>query len=76
MAGRDSLTEMQGFVTRHGLAGSFPQLADLDGELWTRFGVRHQPTWVFVDDTGAVSTVFGALSHDELAAEIEELAGS
>jgi hypothetical protein len=61
---------MRAFVDRHGLEG-MPQAVDDDGELWTRFGVRVQPAWVFVAPDGATETVLGALYDDALFARID-----
>lgn len=67
---------MQAFLDRHELEGLFPHLADPDGELWARFGVRGQPTWAFVDAGGEVELVFSALSNDELQEHLDALVSS
>jgi len=46
---------MQGFVDTHGL--TFPQLADADGGVYTRFGITQQDTYVLVSADGDVETV-------------------
>lgn len=76
IAGRDDVSEMQGFVERHGLGGLFPHLADGSGELWRRFGVSGQPAWVFVDDSGESERIFGALTDEELQARLDQLEDS
>lgn len=48
---------MQGFVDQHGL--DFPQLSDTSGDLYARFGVTVQDTYVLVSADGAVETVEG-----------------
>lgn len=67
---------MRDFLDRHGLDGLFPHVADPEGELWDRFGVRGQPAWAFVDDSGEAELVFGALSDDELRERLDGLAAS
>lgn len=76
IAGRDDVAPMRDFLDRHDLAGAFPHVVDEDGELWARFGVAGQPTWVFVDDSGESERTFGALSDDELRAELDDLEAS
>jgi hypothetical protein len=64
VAGRDSVEAMQAYVDRHGLA-DVVNVADVDGELWARFGVVGQPSWAFVEgDTGRVTVRFGALGRE------------
>jgi len=46
---------MADFVDTHGL--DFPQLADTDGAVYTRFGVTTQDSYVLVDDDGSTETV-------------------
>jgi hypothetical protein len=45
---------MRDFVDRHGVGG-FPQLADTGGDLYTRFGVTQQHTFVLVGADGTVT---------------------
>ena len=57
VAGSSSdLNSMQSFVDQHGLT-AFPQLADTDGSLYTRFGVTQQHTFVLVGADGQATTV-------------------
>lgn len=67
--------EMVDFVADVGL-GDFANLADTTGEIWTRFGVTYQYTYVFVDDSGAAETVIGPLDEAQLAAQYDALAAS
>lgn len=76
IAGRDDVDTMQEFVQRHELGGLFPHLADPPGDLWARFEVPYQPAWVFIDDSGEVTRNIGALTEEELAARLQELAAS
>ena len=47
---------------------------DVDGEIWSTYGVNAQPAWVFVDgDTGTVERHFGALEPDQLRQALDDL---
>jgi len=75
VASRDDLAAIEAFVARHAL-GHVPQIADLDGDLWSRFGVVGQPAWVFVDgETGAVTRHLGFLDAPALTQRLSEMAG-
>ncbi len=67
--------EMAEFVADVGL-GDFPNVADTTGEIWTRFGVTYQYTYVFVDDSGSVEVVTGPLDKDELTTRFDALVAS
>lgn len=72
VSGRDSIEPMRDFVARHDL-GHVVHIADLDGSVWSRFGVGGQPTWVFVSSTGEVERVFGPISDDDLRARLARI---
>lgn len=67
--------EMADFVSEVGL-GDATNLADTTGEIWTRFGVTYQYTYVFVDGSGTSETVTGPLDEAQLAAHFDALAAS
>ncbi len=67
--------EMAEFVADVGL-DDFPNIADTTGEVWTRFGVTYQYTYVFVDDGGSVEVVTGPLDKDELTTRFDALVAS
>lgn len=71
--GRDGTERMRIFVERHDL-GLIPHAVDGDGALWTRLGVRGQPTWVLVDRAGNVERLFGLVSAAELDERLLALA--
>ena len=48
--GLANVDEMAGFINRHG-AGGFPHLAN-QSEIWRRFGVVQQRTYVLINDDG------------------------
>lgn len=75
VAARDQLPAMRQFVAQYHM-GSFPQLADLDGSVWRRFGVTAQPAYAFLTADGAVQLVEGTLPEQELIQRINQLAGS
>ena len=49
--GRDSQSEMNGFVSTYGV-GNMPHLPDEQGDLWTRYGVSYQPRWLLIRTDG------------------------
>jgi len=75
VASRDRRPAMQDFVARHGLE-RMVNIADVDGEVWQRFGVVAQPAWVFLDpDEGTGERVLGALPRADLEARLDALSG-
>lgn len=74
VGGRDQVGAMKAFVDRHDL-GDVRHIADPSGDVWSRFGVRGQPTWLFVDgETGTSELVFGELGAEALSARLKALA--
>lgn len=69
----DSESAMQDFVSRTETDG-FTQLSDSAGEVWKRFGIAEQSTFVLLDDTGKV-VVDGSTSTDDVQSAIEGLDG-
>ncbi len=74
-AGRDDVGPMRDFVDRHDL-GFLPHAVDADGSLWSAFGVRAQPAWVFRSADGLQEVVYGALTEEDLARRLEALEAS
>lgn len=72
VAGLDQPPAMQQFVDRYPV-GDFTHLADVDGEVWTKFGVTQQPAFAFVGADGTVDVVRGTLSDTELTERIDAL---
>lgn len=72
VAGLGETAAMQSFVRDYEV-GAFTHLADLDGEVWKRFGVVQQPAYAFVDDSGKVTVVRGEIGRERLAAEVAAL---
>ena len=73
VASRDQRPAMQEFVARHGL-GDMVNIADVDGDVWRRFGVVAQPAWVFIDAEGGTGErVLGALPPADLEARLDAL---
>ncbi|GAB3112080.1 hypothetical protein GCM10027160_13710 [Streptomyces calidiresistens] len=60
------------FVADRDLA-EFTHARDIDGSVWSAFGVASQPAFAFVSADGTVETVPGALSGDELDSRIAAL---
>jgi thiol-disulfide isomerase/thioredoxin len=70
--GRGDLDAMREFVDDTG-TGSITHLADLDGDVWSAFGVYGQPAFAFIDDSGEVEVFIGGMGGDALAERIDEL---
>jgi thiol-disulfide isomerase/thioredoxin len=73
VAGLDDRDDMQPFVDRT-RTGSVTHLADPKGEIWRRFKVTQQSTYVLLDAKGKV-TFTGVLSGDDLRDKVAGLAG-
>ena len=62
--GLDSPTSMRDFVASTGTS-SIVHIPDEDGEIWSRFGIEQQRTYVFIDDDGSWrSAGYGSLEDD------------
>jgi hypothetical protein len=53
MPGRDVRKAYELFVERHKLS-HIPQIEDVDGSLWSYYGITGQPAWIFFDLEGGV----------------------
>lgn len=65
IAGRGPLQDMRSFVSETG-TGGFTHVADVDGSLWSRFGVVAQPSFVFVTSSGEAQSFTGGLGENDL----------
>ncbi len=72
IAGLGPVSDMQAFVAETGTSG-FEHVADLDGQLWQRFGVVAQPAFVFIDGDGAAELYAGGLDAEQLRDVADEL---
>lgn len=72
VAGRGELDAMNDFISDTGTE-SLIQLADLNGDTWSAFGIFGQPAFVFIDDTGDVEVFVGSMSSNNLTDRIDEL---
>lgn len=72
VAGRGEVPAMDDFVVETGTAG-FIHIADLDGSIWSTFGVFAQPAFAFINDDGSVETFVGSLGKQALTEQIDEL---
>lgn len=70
--GRGELDAMTSFVDDTG-TGAITHVADLNGDIWSAFGVYGQPAFAFIDDDGTVEVFIGGLGGDALAERIDEL---
>lgn len=73
VAGLDDLDNMQPFVDRTN-TGPITHLGDPTGEIWRRFKVTQQSTYVLLDAAGKV-TFSGVLGGDDLRDKVAELVG-
>ena len=64
--------EMLDFVTHTGTS-AFTNLHDGDGKLWNRFGVVIQPTLVFIDAKGKITTKVGPSDEEFLQKKLVAL---
>ena len=65
IAGRGPLEDMQAFVEETSTE-EITHVADVDGRLWSEFGVIAQPSFVFVAPTGEAQAFTGGLGATEL----------
>ncbi|MFC4126324.1 redoxin domain-containing protein [Nocardia rhizosphaerae] len=72
VAALDQEPAMRAFVGDYDL-GFFPNLADVDGQVWQKFGVTAQPAYAFVGADGEVEVWRGTLDEAELASRIAQL---
>jgi thiol-disulfide isomerase/thioredoxin len=72
VASSGPLADMQAFVAETG-TDSFTHVADVSGEVWQRFGIVAQPTFVFVDDDGRTQAVVGGIAQAALVDAMRQL---
>ena len=70
--GRGELDEMRDFVDDTAPT-ALTHVADLNGDIWSAFGVYGQPAYAFIDDDGTVEVFIGGMGGDALAERIDEL---
>jgi thiol-disulfide isomerase/thioredoxin len=70
--GRGELDAMREFVDDTG-TGALSHAADLDGSVWSAFGVYGQPAYAFIDDTGEIEVFIGGMGGDALAERVDAL---
>lgn len=73
VAGRDDLESINEFITTLGVA-SFDHAVDDDGTLWRSYGITTQPSFIFIDDSGEMTTHVGALGIEGLSNQLSALA--
>ena len=64
--------ELAEFVS-HTETSIFPNLNDSEGKLWNRFGIVIQPTILFVDATGKITSKVGPSDEESLAKKLVTL---
>ncbi|MBL8775227.1 MAG: redoxin domain-containing protein [Acidimicrobiales bacterium] len=73
VAGRGDVPEMEDFLSDTG-TGDLTHVVDADGAIWSDYGVASQPAYAFIDDSGDVEVVLGALGADGLTERMQALA--
>lgn len=63
---------MAAFVQDYGV-GEFEHISDPSGQVWRAFGVNAQPSYVFINDDGAMARQVGALDADTFNGVIRQL---
>ncbi|SFB95208.1 TlpA family protein disulfide reductase [Streptomyces aidingensis] len=72
VSGHGGESQDETFVNTFGLDG-FDHARDVDGSLWTDFGVASQPAFAFISKSGSVEVVPGSLDEQELDSRLAEL---
>lgn len=75
VVGIGSLDSAEAIADFAGDADGVTHLEDVDGELWTRFGVAEQSSFVVLDSAGEVVFEAGYGGSDDLGAEVDALLG-
>lgn len=75
VVGIGSLDSAEAIADFAGDADGVTHLEDVDGELWTRFGVAEQSSFVVLDAAGEVVFEAGYGGSDDLGAEVDALLG-
>ena len=72
VAGRDELPAITEFIDTLNV-GAFEHAVDGDGSLWANYEITTQPSFVFIDDDGTMSTHVGALGVGGLTEVLDDL---
>ncbi len=72
VAGLADIPAMKEFVDKYPV-DTFTEIADSDGEVWTKFGVTKQPAYAFVSADGTVDVVRGEMSEPDLTERVKAL---
>lgn len=72
--GRGEEADMRDFVSDTGVGG-LEHVVDSDGQIWSAFGVISQPAFAFVDASGAVEVVNGAMGGEAFEQAALDLLG-
>jgi thiol-disulfide isomerase/thioredoxin len=67
-----STEELADFVS-HTETSIFPNLDDAEGKLWNRFGIVIQPTMLFIDPKGKITSKVGPSDEEFLAKKLVTL---
>jgi len=64
--------EMAHFIETNGTT-NFTNIDDSSGKVWKRFGVILQPTLIFIDKNGAITTKIGPSEADFLDSKLKQI---
>jgi thiol-disulfide isomerase/thioredoxin len=64
--------EMAHFIETNGTS-NFTNIDDSSGKVWKRFGVILQPTLIFIDKNGTMTTKIGPSDAEYLSAQLKKL---
>jgi peroxiredoxin len=67
VAGQSDVASMQAFLDKYGV-DTFEHVADVDGAVWSGFGITYQPAYAFIGEDGSVRTVPSVMSKADIVA--------
>ena len=73
VAGRGEVPDMEDFVSDTE-TGGLAHVIDDDGSIWSSYEVSAQPAYAFIDDSGSVEVLVGALGEQALVERMQALA--
>ena len=71
VASRDDLEPIKDFVSTFDV-GDFEHAVDVEGDIWTHYGIWTQPSFAFINDNNVVEVFLGPMGFDGLSSMIEK----
>jgi hypothetical protein len=72
VAGRDGLDPINEFIDEYDV-GEFEHIVDETGAIWANFEIVSQPSFIFLDASGELTSYLGALGVDGLSEHLDSL---